>query len=100
MVSDALAEEFKHNLEFTEKLIEKMPDIDADEIAETADRLGRPPSPAEVYGPRLRQLRRFLDQADPSHEWGGLTRLQTKEGHLIWVCPDHLAEYNRRQSSL
>jgi internalin A len=40
----------------------------------------------------LRNLRRTLDEKDPEQHWGGLKRVITPEGHLLWLCPHHTKE--------
>jgi hypothetical protein len=45
-------------------------------------------------GALLRLLRRLLEAKDKDQTWGGLRRLYFKpEGHHLWLCPQHLAEY-------
>ena len=38
-------------------------------------------------------VRRLLDSLDPDREQLGLKRLVTPEGHILWLCDDHYAEY-------
>ncbi|MCP4351838.1 MAG: GTPase [Desulfobacterales bacterium] len=41
----------------------------------------------------LRLIRKILEDADPSGSWGGLERVVTPEGYILWLCPEHKAEY-------
>jgi small GTP-binding protein len=44
-------------------------------------------------GAELRLIREILGQKDTSHHWGGLERVVTPEGHILWLCPEHAKEY-------
>jgi len=46
-----------------------------------------------VEGFQLRALRILLDEVDRAHEWGGLKKVLTPEGHYLWVCEHHAQEY-------
>lgn len=48
-----------------------------------------------LEGMELRALRALLDKEDPSHEWGGLKKVLTPEGHYLWLCEHHAAEYKK-----
>ena len=44
----------------------------------------------------LRELKMFLDSLDfPVKPCGGLRRVRTPEGHLLWLCAEHAAEFAR-----
>lgn len=43
----------------------------------------------------LRALRNLLDEADSAHDWGGLKKILTAEGHYLWLCEEHAAEYRK-----
>jgi len=44
-------------------------------------------------GSELRMIRQILGKKDTSHHWGGLERVVTPEGHILWLCKDHAKEY-------
>ena len=46
-----------------------------------------------VRGAPLRALRQLLDKKDSYHNWGGLEKVLTPEGHYLWLCPEHAREY-------
>jgi len=48
-----------------------------------------------VLGSALRELRKVLDELDPSQKWGGLQKVLTPEGHYLWLCAEHAEEYAR-----
>lgn len=52
-------------------------------------------TPQQVGGAMLRALKLLLEEKDKQQTWGGLKRILTKEGHHLWLCPHHLAEYKQ-----
>jgi hypothetical protein len=40
-----------------------------------------------------RALHAVLKQADPGEHWGGLSRITTPEGELLWLCREHAGHY-------
>ncbi|UCH95327.1 MAG: hypothetical protein JSV88_00390 [Candidatus Aminicenantes bacterium] len=44
-------------------------------------------------GAELRAIRNMLDIVDKNHHWGGLERVVTPEGHILWLCKEHAREY-------
>jgi hypothetical protein len=49
--------------------------------------------PQQASGAMLRAPKLLLEEKDKQRTWGGLKRILTKEGHHLWLCPHHLAEY-------
>jgi internalin A len=49
-------------------------------------------TPAEAEG--LRALRKTLLQSNEAQSFGGLRRVMTASGDLLWVCPRHYPEYD------
>lgn len=45
-----------------------------------------------VDGAQLRSFRSMLDKIDPSHNWQGLKKWLSPEGHYLWLCPHHYAQ--------
>lgn len=41
----------------------------------------------------LASLRGLLDEKDPTHDWGGLKKVLTPEGHYLWLCDFHAGKY-------
>ncbi|MGB8509009.1 MAG: hypothetical protein WCD76_11550 [Pyrinomonadaceae bacterium] len=50
----------------------------------------------QSVGAALRALYHFLDQADPTHTWGGLSRAITPDGNILWLCAEHRQQYEAR----
>jgi internalin A len=43
----------------------------------------------------LRMFRQLLDEVDEHHEWGGLKKVLTPEGHYLWLCEEHAEKYRK-----
>lgn len=84
---------FKYDIDMMNELVKKLPDIEArmDDLAleHIADRS----DPRSAYGSELRAVRTLLDKADPNQHWGGLRKVVTPEGHILWLCDYHAAQY-------
>ncbi|MHC4395559.1 MAG: leucine-rich repeat domain-containing protein [Planctomycetota bacterium] len=93
MASAAFAEKFEHQLKMMEELAEKLGDdrdIGAAELTEGIGKIGRL---EQAEGAPLRALRELLDKADTKHDWGGLKKILTPEGHYLWLCEECAKEY-------
>ncbi len=86
-------EYFKDNIQMMDRVTKSLPE--GDQTREL--RVNDPAAVAEEFesasGAALRELRHLLDQKDPRQIWGGLKRVLTKEGHYLWLCRHHAAEY-------
>jgi GTPase SAR1 family protein len=47
----------------------------------------------EAVGPALRALHSFLKEADTSCIWGGLHKILTPDGNILWLCAEHREQY-------
>jgi internalin A len=92
---DTYEKVLKADIELLDAIVKQTPDIIEDQHAdvELAERIGRVDDPERVEGAALRALRKLLDDKDPKQEWGGLTKVLTPEGHYLWLCEYHAAEY-------
>jgi hypothetical protein len=50
----------------------------------------------EVTGAALRALYQFLIQADASRTWGGLSKVVTLDGNILWLCEKHRQEFETK----
>ncbi len=48
-----------------------------------------------LEGAPLCALSEFLNDQDPQQDWGGLKKILTPEGHYLWLCEYHAAEYTK-----
>lgn len=46
----------------------------------------------------FRAIADFLHQLDPHNRWGGLSRISTPEGRILYLCRDHFERYQSRPS--
>lgn len=89
-------QQFKDDFERMEKLGEKIPvGLEDSRDSKLAGALREGYTPQQVSGAMLRALKLLLEEKDKQHTWGGLKRILTKEGHHLWLCPHHLAEYKQ-----
>jgi hypothetical protein len=80
--------QFKDDIEMMDKLSEN---YDASAFEDRERMLGARADardPFQADGAALRQLRSVLEAKDKT-QWGGLKRVMTKEGHWLWLCPEH-----------
>jgi len=79
-----------------QKLGEKIPEsLDEARSSQLASTMREGYTPQQASGAMLRALKLLLEEKDKQQTWGGLKRILTKEGHHLWLCPHHLAEYKR-----
>jgi len=83
----------KNDIKLMTELVKKLPDLEAATEYGLTDFAEEGGDPYRVTGAALRALYRFLDQKDLSHNWGGLKKVLTPEGHFLWLCEHHAKEY-------
>jgi small GTP-binding protein len=83
---------FKNDLELFKEVAAKLPEIKDSEDLELKT---TEPDPERADGAALRALRVLLDEKDPQQQWGGLKKLLTPEGHYLWLCEHHAAQYKQ-----
>jgi len=88
----ATAKNLAGQIKLMEELAKKLADRSY-QGAELLERTGVGGKAERIEGMELRALRTLLDKEDPAHEWGGLKKVLTPEGHYLWLCEDHAAEY-------
>ena len=54
-------------------------------------------SDQSMTGPALRALYTFLKQEDKSRKWGGLHRIPTPDGNILWLCEEHRQQFEARR---
>ncbi|MGA7732986.1 MAG: hypothetical protein WCD37_17140, partial [Chloroflexia bacterium] len=48
-----------------------------------------------MEGAALRALYYYLKDVDKAQNWGGLSKVVTLDGNILWVCDYHKKEYDR-----
>jgi small GTP-binding protein len=93
---DQYLKQFHEDLERMQKLGEKIPEsLDEARSAQLSGTMREGYTPQQAGGAMLRALKLLLEEKDRQQTWGGLKRILTKEGHHLWLCPHHLAEYKQ-----
>jgi hypothetical protein len=93
---DQYLKQFQEDLERMQKLGEKIPEsLDEARSSQLARTMREGYTPQQASGAMLRALKLLLEEKDKQQMWGGLKRILTKEGHHLWLCPHHLAEYKQ-----
>jgi len=88
--------QFEEDLERMQRIGEKIPEgLDDAHDAKLASSIVQGHTPQQASGAMLRALKLLLEEKDKQQTWGGLKRILTKEGHHLWLCPHHLAEYKQ-----
>lgn len=85
---------FEKDTELMVELVQRLPEA-KEQKRDGPDEAKQSASPEHAEGGSLRNLRKLLDERDPHHTWGGLRRMLTPEGHYLWLCQYHAAEYDR-----
>lgn len=93
-----MEQEWGHHVDLMNSLLTHLPAMDGAEFddMEGLDRLAEDSQHGlrfEASGAALRQIRALLDEQDPAREWGGLRKVLTPEGHYLWLCEYHAAQY-------
>lgn len=63
-------------------------------FGETVGHVGDAPTVRTFSGADMVVIRRLMDEfKDREPCWGGLTRMQSPEGDILWLCKEHRREY-------
>src|SRR5262249_52429003 len=84
---------FENAVKSMQELVKDIPAWKERPDAKLAASLDVTADPERVEGPALRALRALLDKKDPQHQWGGLRKVITPEGHILWLCDYHAQQY-------
>ncbi len=82
----------KNQLDMMNQLVSKLPDF-KDDPRYRLEAVEQKGYGEQARGADLRALRQLLDKKDPDHEWGGLEKILTPEGHYLWLCGSHAQAY-------
>jgi internalin A len=90
-------EEFvRRDVMLMSQLIENLKRLQESRVRELGKEEWEPGDPGfavPAEGAQWRVLRQLLDKLDPAHEWGGLRKVFTPEGHYLWLCRYHADKY-------
>jgi hypothetical protein len=54
----------------------------------------------QAVGPALRAVYNFLREADTAQFWGGLSKVLTPDGNILWLCEVHRKQYEVKRLQL
>lgn len=92
-IPDDYEKHLKNDIELMGELVKKLPELKEDAASALAENIGEIAQAEHIEGAGLRALRLLLDEKDPQQRWGGLKKILTPEGHYLWLCDHHAAEY-------
>jgi len=88
------AKDLAGQIKLMEELAKKLAERDYIE-AELLERTRVGGKAERIEGMELRMFRQLLDEVDEQHEWGGLKKVLTPEGHYLWLCEEHAEKYRK-----
>lgn len=91
-VLPVFADSFKAEINQTENLVNLISNLQLDNGQNLDENTGEI-SIGETGDTTSRALRALLSEVDPHLEWGRLKKVLTPEGHYLWLCAYHAAEY-------
>jgi internalin A len=86
----------KNQLTLVEEISKNIPGLASLDTLEGATAHPRLNRDQEATGTALRTLYSFLVQADPARTWGGLQRIVTPDGNILWLCEAHRQQYEAK----
>jgi hypothetical protein len=73
-----------------EEIVNDVPEFADENSLKSLDTL---PEGQQAVGPALRAIYNFLKEADAEQVWGGLSRVLTPDGNILWLCETHRKQY-------
>jgi small GTP-binding protein len=95
VVDPKVTDAIKNRVELMTALIDKLPVLEEGRDDKLADAAGKHEEAERLRGAPLRAVRELLDGKDPNHNWGGLRKVTTPEGDILWLCEHHAKVYSR-----
>jgi internalin A len=89
LADGVMAKDLKFDLQMMEKIAANFPEINIDSDPELAGR-GKE---SRMEGADMRKLQAWLEEKDTPRHFQSLIRVLTPEGHYLWLCPHHAAEF-------
>ncbi|MCP4668964.1 MAG: GTPase [Deltaproteobacteria bacterium] len=83
----------QYDVTFNSRLLEILYDIEGPHDSDLSEGFDEAVDGEWADMAALVALRQFLDEKDPEQCWGGLRKVQTPEGHYLWLCKYHAGEY-------
>src|SRR6266568_4849604 len=81
------------NIDLLEQITQDLPDVASYDSMKDINELTQTDQYQRTVGPALRALHNFLNEVDPSQLWGGLDKIVTPDGNILWLCDKHRQQY-------
>jgi hypothetical protein len=99
VVDEAVFKEIESQVKLLEEITKDLADfVESDALHAEDEGLHTTQEP--VVGAALRVLYSFLKEKDPDRFWGGLQRVITPDGNILWLCHKHAQPYEVRPLSI
>jgi hypothetical protein len=90
-IAEDQLERMNNGFELMQHLADYLPQLEPLPTRDTF--MGQQPTELQQQDGALRAFYELLKQIDPSHRWANLTRVATKDGNILWLCPTHAQQY-------
>jgi len=81
------------NIDVLEQITQDLPELASYDSMKAMNELTQTDQYQRTVGPALRALHNFLNEVDPSQLWGGLDKIVTPDGNILWLCDMHRQQY-------
>src|SRR6266571_3264114 len=81
------------NIDLLEQITQDLPDVASYDSMKDMNEPTLTDQYQRTVGPALRALHNFLNEVDPSQLWGGLDKIVTPDGNILWLCDKHRQQY-------
>jgi internalin A len=88
------------NFDLLEQITQALPEFASYDSIKDVNEQTQTDQYQRAVGPALRALHTFLVEADPGQIWGGLYKIPTPDGNILWLCDKHRQQYIARPLKL
>src|SRR6266566_2814452 len=81
------------NIDLLEQITQDLPDLASYDSMKDINEPTLTDKYQRTVGPALRALHNFLNEVDLSQLWGGLDKIVTPDGNILWLCDKHRQQY-------
>ena len=81
------------SIDLMEKIFDDVPELADEDSPDSLTPQIHPDEDQQAVGPALRALYNFLKEVDADQVWGGLIKMLTPDGNILWLCETHRKQY-------